>query len=299
MHTDPEHAGDHKLQSATEGEKPEPKDSERHEHESDEHQNEVEVSQVGSSCLSRKLSFIEQGLDDYCANPSAAAFMQIYTCIYDLCNGREHKNAVCRAVYELYRRETEQCVRQLQESCVRLATKAHEPLHQQGTEALLEWRRLERRFHALQVSFGYLDRYHVPRASLESLATLRLSSIQSEKVEEHAQAMWSAVAFGLQNSCADVSFNRMHELVEVWGSLTRVVGMEEAAASASASHALREHLAATFTEGRFPLGRPSIANGTATFRVLGTQRPLARLILEFLSEQDLCKVYSVQSMQRV
>jgi hypothetical protein len=223
--------------------------------------------------------------------------MQIYTCIYDLCNGREHKNAVCRAVYELYRRETELCVKQLRESCTRLSAHAHGHFFDESTEVLLEWRRLERRLHALQVSFGYLDRYHVPRASLETLAALRMSTLQAEGLEERARMMWDAVTGALQNGTAEISFARMQQVVESWGSLIHVAGMEEEAAAVSAGHALREHLAATFTEGKFPLGRP-ISASTAATRVLGMQRPLARLILEFLSEQDLCKVYSVQSMHR-
>jgi hypothetical protein len=221
--------------------------------------------------------------------------MQIYTCIYDLCNCREHKNAVCRAVYELYRRETELCVRQLHESCARLAQESCWRCRG-SREVLQEWRRLERRFHALQVSFAYLDRYHVPRANLESLTVLRQSAVEAAGLEEHAGTMWNAIGGVLQNSCLHVSFSHVQELVEAWGDLAHVAGMKEGSAATSVSRALREHLAGTFTEGRFPIGRPT--HGSAAARVLGTQRPLARLILECLSEQDLCKVYSVQNKQR-
>jgi hypothetical protein len=256
-----------------------------------------QATQGGPSAefLKRKLAGVEQRLDDYCSNPTAASFMQIYTCIYDLCNCREHKNAVCRAVYELYRRETELCVQQLLESCKRFSDQSccSRP---ETTEVLREWRRLDRRFHALQVSFAYLDRYHVPRANLESLAVLRQSAVESAALEDHARMMWDSIAVAIQNSCAHISFAHMQELVETWKSLAHIVGMKEGSAAFSVGDALREHLAATFTEGQYPIGR--LTQGTATARVLGTQRPLARLTLEFLSEQDLCNVYSVQSKQR-
>jgi len=248
--------------------------------------------------LSKKFAIIERGLDDYCENATAVSFMQIYTCIYDLCNGREHKNAVCRAVYELYRRETQLSVQQLSTACQRLSAAPPASLQQLSSEVLLEWRRLERRFHALQASFGYLDRYFVPRASLEPLSALRLSTLQAEGLEEQAQKMWNVLAISLRDGYAAMSFQRMQQLAEAWGTLTHVVGMEEAAAATGASRALREHLAATFTEGRKPLGRPGTVSGMATDRVLGMQRPLVREIIEFLSEQDLCQVYDVRSLQR-
>lgn len=245
--------------------------------------------------LSKKLAVVEQRLDNYCSNPTAAAFMQIYTCVYDLCNCREHKNVVCRAVYELYRRETELCAQQLHESCARLAVQRCWS-SQESAQVLLEWRRLERRFHALQVSFAYLDRYHVPRANLDSLTVLRQSAVDSAGLEDDARTMWSAIVVALQNGCAHISFAQMQEIGAAWRDLAHMAGMKEEAAAISVSCALREHLAGTFTEGRFPIGRPT--QGTAAARVLGTQRPLARLILESLSEQDLCKVYSIESKQR-
>jgi len=253
---------------------------------------------IPTELLSQKFSVIERGLDAYCENPSAVSFMQIYTCIYDLCNGREHKNAVCRAVYELYRRETQRSVQQLAASCQRLHAASPSGLQEKSAEVLLAWRHLERRFHALQASFGYLDRYFVPRACLESLSVLRQGMLEAEAVEEHAHTMWSSLARSLRDGSATLSFSCMQELAEAWGTLTHVAGMEEEAASTRASCALREHLAATFTEGLKPLGRPGTVSGTATDRVLGMQRPLVREIISFLSEQDLCDVYSVKSMQR-
>lgn len=248
--------------------------------------------------LSKRLLIIEQGLNEYCENPTAMVFMQIYTCVYDLCNGREQKNAVCRAVYRLYSHETQMGVQHLAASCQRLVDSPPGCLQELSSEVLLEWRRLERRFHALQASFGYLDRYFVPRANLETLSALRSSTLEAEAMEEHARTMWSFLATSLRDGCVAISFSQMSQLAEAWSSLTRVVGMEEAAAATSASLALREHLAVTFTECRRPLGRPSTVSGMATDRVLGMQRPLVREIIEFLSEQDLCQVYSVQSMQR-
>jgi hypothetical protein len=263
----------------------------------------VETSRAGAQAasgpsaefLSRRLAGVEQRLDDYCSNPTAASFMQIYTCIYDLCNCREHKTAVCRAVYELYRRETELCVKQLHESCARLSEQSCWRCNE-SPQVLLEWRRLERRFHALQVSFAYLDRYHVPRANLESLTIVRQSAVEAAGLEEHARTMWNAIVVALQNGCVQISFAHMQEIADAWRDLAHMVGMKEGSAAISVSHTLREHLAGLFTDGRYPIGRPN--HGTAAARVLGTQRPLARLTLEFLSEQDLCKVYSVQNKQR-
>lgn len=248
--------------------------------------------------LTQKFSVIGQGLDDYCANPTAVVFMQIYTCIYDLCNIREHKNAVCRAVYELYRCETQQCVKQMSAACQRLATTEPASLQTVSSEVLLEWQRLERRFHALQASFGYLDRYYVPRANLDTLSALRLSILQAEGAEVHAQRMWSSLATSIRDGQAAINFERMHQLADAWGTLSRMSGMEEENAATAASDALKQHLAATFTEGRRPLGRPGTSSGTAVDRVLGMQRPLVNVIVDFLSEQDLFQVYSVESMQR-
>jgi hypothetical protein len=250
--------------------------------------------------LGKKIADIEKGLDGYCENPTAVVFMQIYTCIYDLCNGRAHKNAVCRAVYELYRREIQAATKQLVMACQKLATglDTTSSLQRVSSEVLLEWQRLERRFHALQASFGYLDRYYVPRASLDNLSTLRLATMEQEGLEREAQQMWKVLAVSLRDGYASISFQRMHQLAEAWGTLTHVAGMEESAAASGACEALQEHLAVTFTEGHRPLGRPGNVSGSAIDRVLGMQRPLVRVIIEFLSEQDLCKVYSVKSMQR-
>jgi len=259
---------------------------------------EERVVDIVPEFLTEKFNVIENGLNEYCENSTASSFMEIYTCIYDLCNRREHKNAVCRAVYELYRRETQSAVRQLATACRRMSGALPPSLQVLSSEVLLEWQRLERRFHALQASFGYLDRYYVPRASLENLSTLRLSILAAENLEEEAQLMWNILAASLRDGHASISFQRMRELADAWGTLTRVAGMQDTAAAAGASSALREHLAATFTEGREPLGRSGAASGTATDRVLGMQRPLVRVIIEFLSEQDLCQVYSVRSMQR-
>jgi len=242
-----------------------------------------------------KFAVIRQQLDDYCENPTATVFMQIYTCIYDLCNIREYKNAVCRAVYELFRCETQLCAHQLAAACQRLTDTPPASLQELSAEVLLEWRRLERRFHALQASFGYLDRYYVPRANLDTLSALRLSLLQAEGVEEHAQKMWRVLAASIRDGYTVVNFQRMQQLVDGWGALTHMAGMQEAAAATCASDVLKEHLAATFSEGRRPLGRPG-RGGAAADRVLGMQRPLCKVIIDFLSEQDLFHTYSVQNM---
>jgi len=247
--------------------------------------------------LSERFSVIGQGLDEYCENPSAGTFMQIYTCIYDLCNGREHKNAVCCAVYELHCRETQLCAKRLAASCQKLAA-APASLDEVIPQVLHEWQWLSRRFHLLQASFGYLDRYYVPRAGLESLSAMRLSTLQAAGFEEHALSMWNMLSATFRDGYAAVSFQRIRDLAEAWGSLVQVAGMQEISVTTAANKALREHFAASFTEGRGPCSRPDTSMGTATDRVLGMQRPLVREIIEFLSEQDLWQVYSVPSMQK-
>jgi len=248
--------------------------------------------------LSERFSVIGQGLDAYCENPSAGTFMQIYTCIYDLCNGREHKNAVCCAVYELHCRETQICAQRLAASCQQLAAAPELP-DEVIQKVLHEWQWLSRRFHLLQASFGYLDRYYVPRAGLETLSALRLSTLQAAGFEEHALFMWNVLSATFRDGYAAISFQRMHDLAEAWGSLVAVAGMQEISVTTAANNTLREHFAASFTEGSGPHCRPDTSMCTATDRVLGMQRPLVREIIEFLSEQDLWQVYSIPSMQTV
>lgn len=257
-----------------------------------------ESSVVAPAFLGAKLAFIDRALDAYCEAPTAAAFMQIYTCVYDLCNGREQKDLVCRAVYEVHCKETQQCLQQLATSCQILTAGATTSLQDASSRVLPEWLRLERRFHILQASFSYLDRYYVPRANIDPLATFRSSALQASPVPSLAQTMWSVLAASLGDGDVVISFGRMREIADAWNSLAFVLGLEDESVASCAGHTLRAHLASTFTEGRQPLGRPSTELGTATDRVLGTQRPLVRLILDFLSEEDLCQVYSLQGAQK-
>merc|ERR1712196_414942 len=138
-----------------------------------------EEEAVGESMES--LSAIDRGLDGYCEKPSPANFMQIYTCVYDLCNNRDRKQLVCQAVYNKYHQETVLCIQKLNSSMQILTATAQSKNGASGPsvwrtligESLGEWKRLERRLYALQSSFGYLDRYYVPRAQLASLDSLR------------------------------------------------------------------------------------------------------------------------------
>jgi len=248
-----------------------------------------ELSASLEELLSERFPVIGQGLDEYCENPSAGTFMQIYTCIYDLCNDKDHKNAVCAAVYDFHCRETQLCAQRLVATCQRLA--AAPASREVIPQVLLEWQWLSRRFHVLQGTFGYIDRYYVPRARLEPLAALRLTTLQAAGFEEHASMMWNVLATSLRGGCAAISFKLMREIIDAWGSLSNVAGMQEAAVTSAVIRTLREHLATSFTESRCP-------PGTAADRVLGMQRPLVREITEFLSEQDLWQMYSVQNMQK-
>lgn len=245
--------------------------------------------------LQERFAVIGRGLDEYCENPSAGTFMQIYTCIYDLCNGRGHKNAVCRSVYELHSREMDTCAQRLVASCQKLAG-APLSLQEVIPQVLLEWQWLSRRFHVLQASFGYLDRYYVPRARLETLSAFRVLCLNAAGFQEHALAMWNVMSSSFRDGYATIGFQRMHELAEAWGTLVQGAGMQDLVVTTASNKALREHLAASFTEGRGPLGSDA-ALSTASNRVLGMQRPLVGLIIEFLSEEDLWQVYSVSCMQ--
>lgn len=256
------------------------------------------------------LSAIDRGLDGYCDKPSPAAFMQIYTCVYDLCNNRDRKQLVCQAVYNKYHQETLLCIQRLNESMESLTEAARSPSGASGSAkawwtradtSIGEWRRLERRLYALQSSFGYLDRYYVPRAQLASLDSLRTQALEEEAFEDKAREMWESIAVALREGRARIGFQLMSILQENWAALQRAASLKASGPSGEwFSEALREHLATTFVEGFYPRGQPAIATCpcTATARVLGMQRPLVRLILEYLSEQDLTIVYSTNSTER-
>jgi len=240
--------------------------------------------------LEEKFLTIEQGLQAYCENPTATAFMQIYTCIYNLCNERKRKHLVCKAVYDKYRVETSLCAQQLRDSmsglCGALETSWQEPF----SRVLHSWCHLQRRIHALQASFGYLDRYYVPRSHLATLSDVRLAVLQEAGLDDHAVVMWSAVAAGIRDGQVRIGCSAMQTLAATWVGLIRVAGLEQEAMFTCVADALREHVVVMLSSGR--------PGGTAVDRVLRTQPPLVQLIADYLSEQDLFEVYSVEGVQR-
>lgn len=255
------------------------------------------------------LSAIDKGLDGYCEKPSPSAFMEIYTCVYNLCNNRDRKQLVCQSVYNKYQQETVLCSQRLHNSMKSLTSAAQSPSSAEAWRAIAdesigEWKRLERRLYALQNSFGYLDRYYVPRAHLASLDSVRMQVLEEADIEEKSREMWASIAMALREGRLRISFQLMSLLQENWMSVQKLLPAASGRVSGSCnewfSEALREHLVTTFVEGFFPRGVAPlrICPCAATARVLGAQTPLARVILEFLSEQDLAQVYSTQSAER-
>lgn len=240
--------------------------------------------------LQEKFLTIEHGLQEYCKNPTATAFMQIYTCIYNLCNERKRKHVVCKAVYDKYRVETALCAEQLRNSMSELCGALQASQQQPFARALGCWCHLQRRIHALHSSFGYLDRYYVPRSHLATLSDVRLAVLQEAGFDDQAVVMWSAVSTGIRVGQVHIGCSAIQTLVSTWVGLIRVAGLEQEAMLTCVANALREHIVVMLSSGR--------PGGTAIDRVLRTQPPLVQLIAEYLSEQDLFEVYSIEGLQR-
>lgn len=241
--------------------------------------------------LEQEFLTIEQGLQEYCENPTATAFMRIYTCIYNLCNERKRKHLVCKAVYDKYLAETSVCADQLRDSMSMFSAALGDTRRRSSFSIVLNsWCHLQRRLHALQASFGYLDRYYVPRSHLASLSDVRLALLQKAGLEEQALGMWSSVALGIRSGGVRIGCNGLQELVTAWVSLMRVAGLENEAMLTCVAGALREHFVVMISSGK--------PGGTAVDRVLRMQPPLVQCIVEYLSEPDLFEVYSNEQPQR-
>lgn len=245
---------------------------------------------VKDNALEQEFLTIEQGLKEYCENPTATSFMRIYTCIYDLCNERKRKHVVCKAVYDKYHVETALCAEQLRDSMSGLLVAPGAPWQESVSHMLHSWCHLQRRIHALQASFGYLDRYYVPRSQLATLSDVRLALLEEAGLEEQAEVMWSSIGASIRDGHVRMGCTAIQELASAWVSLMRVAGLEKDSMLTCVANALREHLVIMLSSGK--------SGGTAVDRVLRMQPPLVQLIAEYLSEQDLCEVYSVERLQR-